>query len=128
MDPLWDVAKADAVLVGETIGRQILLLVRHHDWDREAGERMAQADLLRDIFGDPFPPPAFDPAWRTLDVTTLAESIHEEKAFDWPPILADATKGAGCVDQATLGHCRGAVPHARGYWLLDQVMEGVRPK
>ena len=122
VDPYRDVADKDAVLIGETIGRQVLLLVRHYDWEREAGEREAQAALLRDIFGDPFPPPAFDDAWRTPDLTALAEGIYRDKAFDRMPELADALEAAGCHDAAILGHCRGPGLHARGCWVLDLVL------
>ncbi len=122
VDPFRDVAGTDAALIGETIGRQVLLLVRHYDWEREADERAAQTALLRDIFGDPFPPPAFDPAWRTLDVSTLAESIYAERAFERMPILVDALEEAGCNDPAIVGHCRGPGPHVRGCWVLDLVL------
>ena len=123
IDPFRDVAEADAALVGETIGRQVLLLVRQHGGpEREAEERAYQAALVREIFGDPFPPPAFDPTWRTLDVTTLAAGIGEGREFDRMPILADALEEAGCSDAALLGHCRGPGPHAPGCWVLDRVL------
>lgn len=39
----------------------------------------AQAALLRDIVGNPFRPPAFDPAWRTPDVLSLAAAAYSER-------------------------------------------------
>jgi hypothetical protein len=123
VDPFRDVAMEDAVLVGETIGRKILLLVRHYgDEERAAEERKAQAALIRDIFGDPFPPPAFDPAWRTPDVTALATSIDDDRAFDRMPTLADALEKAGCHDPVILSHCRGLGAHVRGCWALDLIL------
>src|SRR5262249_55081365 len=41
-----------------------------------------QASLLRDIFGNPFRPVAFEPRWRTADVLGLARGIYEDRAFD----------------------------------------------
>jgi cell wall assembly regulator SMI1/predicted DNA-binding WGR domain protein len=123
VDPYRDVADKDARVVAETVGRQILLLVRHYsDEDEQRRERAAQAALIRDVFGDPFPPPSFDSACRTPDVISLAESIYENKAFDRMPILGDALEEAGCDDPAILSHCRGAGPHVRGCWVLDSVL------
>ncbi len=123
VDPFRDVADKDAARVGETIGRQILLVVRGYGGrPRESKERKAQAALIRDIFGDPFPPPKFEKAWRTPDVASLAESIYEDKAFDRMPILGDALEEAGCDDPVILGHCRGTGPHVRGCWVLDLVL------
>lgn len=120
LDPFCDVALPDAVLVGETVGRQVLLLVRHFGGrQREARERAIQAALIRDVFGDPYPPPAFDPAWRTPEVVEIAEGVYDDKAFDRMPFLADALEGAGCTNEAILEWCRGPGPHARGCWVLD---------
>jgi hypothetical protein len=121
-DPFRDVAGEDAVKVGETIGRQILLQTRKYGGrEREADERSAQAALIRDVFGDPYPLPAFDPAWRTPDVMALAEGIYEGQGFERMPMLADALEKAGCHDTVILGHCRGNGPHVRGCWVLDLV-------
>jgi hypothetical protein len=106
-----------------------------------------QADLLRCVFGNPFagdppPPPkrtvrewfrgreslppvqplAFDPAWRTTAAVDLARVIYHDRESDLMPILADALQDAGCADEAALGHCRGGGPHARGCWVVDQVL------
>ena len=123
VDPFRDVAKEDAVLIGETTYRKVLLLVRHYDGEeRAAEERKVQAALVRDIFGDSFPPPAFDPSWQTPDVAAIARGIYEDRSFDRMPILADALEEAGCDNPAILGHCRGPGPHVRGCWALDLVL------
>lgn len=132
-DPFRDVASEDLAVIDD-IWRQVLLVVRECGLDPDQGgpkrrhdeeerkERATQAALLRDISGDPFPPPAFDPAWRTPEVVTLAEGIYAEKAFDRMPALADALEQAGCDNQVILGHCRGAGPHVRGCWVVDGLL------
>jgi len=84
--------------------------------------QITQADLLCDIFGNPFRPAALDPAWRTETVLALARVIYEERAFDRMPILADALQDAGCTDEDVLNHCRGPGPHARGCWVVDLIL------
>jgi hypothetical protein len=82
-----------------------------------------QAALVRCIFGNPFRPVAFDPAWRTSDVLALARGIYDERAFDRMPILADALQDAGCTNEDILSHCRDTnTPHARGCWVVDLVL------
>jgi len=89
----------------------------------QAEERKAIAALLRCIFGNPFRPVAFNPAWRTSDVLLLAQGIYDERAFDRMPILADALQDAGCDNDDILSHCRDAnQPHARGCWVVDLVL------
>jgi len=85
-------------------------------------EARAQCLLIRDIFGDPFHPVTFRPAWRTATVTSLAEAIYADRAFDRLPILADALEDAGCTSAEVLEHCRGPGPHARGCWVVDLVL------
>ena len=80
------------------------------------------ARLVSDIFGNPFRPVAFDPRWRTADVTALARGIYEDRAFDRLPLLADALMDAGCDHADVLAHCRGDGPHVRGCWVVDLVL------
>jgi hypothetical protein len=70
------------------------------------GEAEAQANLLRDIFGNPFRPVAFDPAWRTEHTVGIASKVYEERDFATMPILAGALEEAGCVEASILVHCR----------------------
>jgi hypothetical protein len=92
--------------------------------EREAfhNEQRVQCHLVRDIFGNPFRPIAFNPAWLTSTVLTLARGIYDERAFDRMPILADALQDAGCDNDDILTHCRGAGPHVRGCWVVDLVL------
>jgi hypothetical protein len=81
------------------------------------------ADLLRDIFGDPFCPVSLRSAWLTSDVLALARGIYDERAFDRMPILADALQDAGCDNDDILNHCRDAsLTHVRGCWVVDLVL------
>jgi hypothetical protein len=80
------------------------------------------AALLRCIFGNPFRPVTFAPAWRTETVVALAAGIYAERAFDRLPILADALEEAGCDHAEVLAHCRGPGPHVRGCWVVDAVL------
>ena len=78
--------------------------------------------VLRDIFGNPFRPVAFDPRWQTSDVVGLARAIYDDKAFERMPILADALMDAGCEKEQIIAHCRGDGPHVRGCWVVDLVL------
>jgi hypothetical protein len=87
-----------------------------------AGERQAQAVLIRDIFGNPFRPVTFSPEWRTSTAVALASQMYESRDFGAMPILADALQDAGCDNDEVLGHCRGPGPHVRGCWVVDLVL------
>jgi hypothetical protein len=88
----------------------------------EAVERRVQATLLHDIIGNPFRPPAFDPAWRTPRVVTLAHVVYDQRNFERMPELAQALEEAGCADTAILEHCRRPGSHTRGCWVLDGLL------
>lgn len=90
--------------------------------DTERAERTAQCDLLRDLFGNPFRPYVFDPAWRPPEVAAIARHVYEADAFEELPILGDALEDHGCTHQPMLDHCRGGGPHARGCWVVDAVL------
>jgi hypothetical protein len=89
------------------------------------GEKKAQRDLLRDLFGNPFRPTKVQPAWGEWNGGTLvqmAQVIYDEHRFGDLPILADALEEAGCADRAILAHCRSGGEHARGCWVVDQLL------
>ena len=82
-----------------------------------------QRDFVCDIFGNPFRPVAFDPAWRTTDAVTLARQMYESRDFGAMSILADALQDAGCEKEVILNHCREAKQvHVRGCWVVDLVL------
>jgi hypothetical protein len=88
-------------------------------WRREQGE------LLQDVFGNPFRPAAIDTAWTAWEggaVRKLAQTIHDERAFDQMPVLGDALEDAGCRERQILQHCRQRGRHVRGCWLLDRLL------
>jgi hypothetical protein len=88
-------------------------------------ELQAQAELVRDIFGNPFRSVTVDPAllaWAGGTVAGLARAVYDERAFDRLPILADALEDAGCAHAAILRHCRGRGVHVRGCWVVDLLL------
>lgn len=87
--------------------------------------RARQAVLFRDVMGNPFQAPSFDPNWRSWaggTVERIAQAIYDEKRFDNIPVLADALEEAGCDDAAILSHCREGGKHTLGCWVLDLVL------
>lgn len=89
----------------------------------EAAELLAQAGLLRDIFGPlPFRCIAVDLAVLTPTVVELAQAIYDDRAFDRMPVLAEALQEAGCGHQEILSHCRSDGEHVRGCWAVDLVL------
>jgi len=81
--------------------------------------------VVRCIFGNPFAPVLIDEAWLSAGggaAKQVARDIHETRAFDRMPILADALEDAGCADRAILKHCRDGRPHARGCHVLDALL------
>jgi hypothetical protein len=94
---------------------------------RSLGARQRHADVLREIFGNPFRPrPAVAPAWQTPQVVALAQAAYEERELPSGTldnsrlaVLADALEEAGCTDGELLGHLRSPGPHVRGCWAVD---------
>jgi hypothetical protein len=93
------------------------------DDEAERREQKTQAELLRDIFGNPFRPVAFAPEWRTDTAVALARRMYESRDFGAMPILADALQDAGCDNEDILAHCRDtSLTHVRGCWVVDLVL------
>jgi hypothetical protein len=87
------------------------------------GFRPDLAELVRDIFGNPFRPVTFSPSWRTDTAVSLARQMYESREFSAMPILADALQDAGCDNDDILNHCRDAKQvHVRGCWVVDLVL------
>jgi hypothetical protein len=90
-----------------------------------ADEERVQCNLVRDVFGNHFRPVRIDRTclqWDDGLVVKLARGVYDDRAFDRMPILADALEDAGCCDEQILNHCRSAVEHVRGCWLVDQLL------
>jgi hypothetical protein len=84
--------------------------------------RAKQADLVREIFGNPFDPVHIDPAWllwNNRTVPQIAKRIYQERSFGDLPVLADALEEAGCTNAELLTHLREPRQHVRGCWALD---------
>jgi hypothetical protein len=92
----------------------------------ERSESVRQAALARCIFGNPFRPATVAPGWLTWHdgvVRQIAQAIYDEAGFDRLAILADSLEDAGCTDEGWLAHCREAVVHGRGCWVVDLILE-----
>jgi hypothetical protein len=82
-----------------------------------------QANLVREIFGNPYHPVLFSPDWQTETAVLLARRMYETGEFGAMPILADALQDAGCENDVVLSHCRDATAaHSRGCWVLDPLL------
>jgi hypothetical protein len=85
--------------------------------------RVHPAHYLREVFGNPFRPVAFSPAWRTSTAVSLAKQMYDSRDFSPMPILADALQDAGCTNDDILSHCRDPKHvHVRGCWVIDLVL------
>jgi hypothetical protein len=99
------------------------VLARCSSYAPSHDEHGSQCDLIRDIFGNPFRPIAFDPSWRTSTTVAISKTMYESRDFAAVPILADALEDAGCSHTDILDHCRGDGPHVRGCWVVDLVLD-----
>jgi hypothetical protein len=87
-------------------------------------ETRQQANVLRDIFGNPFRPVHFDTSRLTARIRSLAKAIYEEGRFADLPALAQALEqDAVCANRDLLHHCQWPIPHVRGCWVVDLVLE-----
>ena len=123
LPPIWSALSVMEEVI-EAVGRSAAGL-SSADWTQDVAtvrEASELAAILRDIFGNPFRPVAFDPAWRTSTAVALAEGMYDRRDFGAIPILADALQDAGCEDEQILSHCRGDGPHVRGCWVVDLVL------
>jgi hypothetical protein len=92
-------------------------------------EKKLQADVLRDLFGNPFRRVTVDYACLHPSVKGVAQATYDERALPAGTldlarlgVLADALEEANCTDQAILAHLRGPGPHVRGCYVLDLVL------
>jgi hypothetical protein len=83
-------------------------------WNGGSCDEATVAGIIRDILGNRFNRATMNSAWRTSNVTALAQTIYDDRAFDGLPILADALEDAGCDNADILNHCRQPGVHVRG--------------
>jgi hypothetical protein len=98
----------------------------------DIGERLAQAGLLRDIFGNGFGSPPLSPAvlaWHGGLAVQLATAAYEERSLPSGlldsqrlAVLADALSDAGTTDAELLEHLRSPGSHVRGCWAVDLLL------
>ncbi len=103
---------------------------RQAAWDQEW---QAQADLLREIFGNPFRPRPAVSDWLLWNEGTAVQlALASYAARELPrgvlenvrlAVLADALEDAGCSDVVILEHLRGPGPHVLGCWCVDLLLE-----
>ena len=87
--------------------------------------RSRQAELMREVFGNPFRPVAIDESclvWNGAAVSNIAQSVYTSSDFEGLSILADALEEAGCTDAGVIQHCRTPGLHVRGCWVIDAVL------
>jgi hypothetical protein len=87
-------------------------------------EALAQCELLRDVFGNPFRRAPVLIAWTEghPHIGQMARSFYLERNFADLPVLGDALEEAGCTDEDVLEHCRAGGEHVRGCWLVDALL------
>ncbi|MGF1577852.1 MAG: hypothetical protein ACFCD0_00655 [Gemmataceae bacterium] len=119
----WDVAFTAARATGAAA-------LRGHEepwaadlYEAAKPERMAQCELIRDIFSFRFLNVSFESPWRAENVIRVATFIYENNHFDELAILADALEEAGCEEADILQHCRTRQEHAKGCWVLDLILQ-----
>jgi hypothetical protein len=116
------VEAARAFQTGDSLARHAALNCRDAVAD-DPDEAGRQCQLLREMFGNPFRPEAFDSSWVTPAVADLARAVYDQGSWGDLPALADALAEAGCDEPTLLGHLRGRGAHARGCWVLDLLLE-----
>lgn len=101
---------------------------------RERAANKILAGFLREIVGNPFQPPRFEPSWRTPAAIQLAQDIFEDRAFDRTIRLADELLDADCDEEAVLRHLRSTElqvkeqpQHVRGCWVIELVLGRFEP-
>jgi hypothetical protein len=108
--------------------RLVAVVARNAAGSAGPEEWVAQAALLRDVFGNPFRPPRLSPSLLTPTIVSLAKASYEERIMPLGhldpmrlAILADALEELGAAGEA-VGHLRSAGPHVRGCFVVDAVL------
>lgn len=91
-------------------------------WPVPRSHRDVALQLIEDIFGRPNYLDPVDPILRTDLTTSLAMEFYRTGDFSGMPVLADALEEAGCQTDDVLRHCREHALHARGCWVVDEIL------
>jgi hypothetical protein len=91
------------------------------------GERI-QADILREVIGNPFRPVVLDPAWQAPAIVSLARAAYDDRLMpsgELSPerlaVLSDALEEAE-APAVLLEHLRSPGPHVRGCFVVDLIV------
>lgn len=104
-----------------------------HTLDAIPDDRPAQAQVIRDVAGNPFQPAKFSRLlFASADVVDECNRLALAAYVKRLPaglldaarlsVLADALEDAGCRSAGLLEHLRSPGPHVRGSWALDLVL------
>lgn len=113
----WAIDCAEALQVGGSPDE-----FEQAELGEETPIRRAIANLLRDLYGNPFRPVRIEPLSRTPTVLAIAQAAYADRLFGDLPILADALEDAGCADAQILEHLREPGRHVRGCWVVDLLL------
>jgi hypothetical protein len=116
----WYAAASDPAIAARNAARSAQTAYADNVLSR--AEELAQTNVVRDIFGNPFRRASLDPAWVTPGVVAPAQTIYDARAFGRLPELAGALEHAGCRNAGVLDHCRQPGEHVRGCWVVDLVL------
>ena len=86
-------------------------------------ELVMATKFLWDIFGNPFQPTPFAPAWRTQKSLNLSRHMYDSNQYISMKLLGDYLEEAGCDNIGILNHCRLSQIHVRGCWVVDLVLQ-----
>lgn len=96
---------------------------RGPEWDAaRRRESLAQVNIIRCIFGNPFHPVEFKERWLSSEVRDLIRTCDERGKNDDLVEIAGALQRAGCDNPETLQHCRMETPHVRGCWVIETLL------
>ena len=85
------------------------------------------ADLVREVFPNPFRAAVWQSEWRSTDAVGIAKKMYGSRRFDAMGELADALEESGCQDAEILLHCRDENDvHYRGCWVIDGLLDQIR--
>jgi len=82
---------------------------------------VAQAEVLRDVIGDPFMPLDFKSSWLSQETRQLASRMALDGDFAEMAELRRLLVASGCSSDQVLSHLE-ISPHCRGCWVIDKIL------